>query len=124
MSLLVDGAAVPGLIRKTAESTTARIPSKPDRAQPKAAISRIDATTGAKYLGTKAGLACEAIQATARVTSPRAISVHSAVASGVRRSRRVNRGQQPTTQAENRTRVTRSPPSTWREISTGAPNRG
>src|SRR2546421_6901365 len=81
-------------------------------------------TCALPILGTYAGFTCEESHAAASVTMGRVISAQSTAASLVRRIRRVKRGERPTTQAARSTTVTRSPPSTWREIRIGVPRPG
>ena len=67
---------------------------------------------------------CEAIQASSSVANGSATSVHSTVASRLRRRERVNSSATPITAASSSAIVTRSPPSRLRDSCTGAPNRG
>src|SRR6476620_10135769 len=87
---LYAGVYEDGLIRKITENTIATIPTTPAREKPNAASSTIATSTGAKYRGTHAGAIWEAIHASRSVAKGIAISVHTTVASRVRRWARVN----------------------------------
>src|ERR1019366_5111980 len=124
MSLLYCGVYVEGLARKSTDRPIATNPSTRAREHPQATNSRIDPRTGAKEREAQAGVICDEIQASPRVATGNAISVHIVVHSRVRRLARVNSGPRPTVAASTSAIVIRSPPSRSREIWTGAPNRG
>ena len=124
MSDLCLGANEYGLARNAQDSATATIPISLAREQPQASRNSIAPITGAKYRGAQAGLTCDPSQAIASTASGSRISVNSLVASGPRRCARVNSGASPIAAASTSTIVILSPPSTFREIWTGAPNRG
>src|SRR3984957_6554893 len=124
MSDLCLGANEYGLAKNAQDSATATIPTNLAREQPQAIRNSIAPITGAKYRGAQAGLTCDRTHATASTASGSRINVNSLVASGLRRCARVNRGANPIAAASTSTIVILSPPSTLREIWTGAPNRG
>src|ERR1039458_7750196 len=124
MSLLYCGVNDDGLARNNTANPIATRPTTRARAQPQAISSSSAPRTGAKYRGAHAGVICEESQASPRVATGNAISVHIVVHSRVRRLARVNSGPTPIAAASTSAIVTRSPPSTVREIWIGAPKRG
>src|ERR1700733_14396012 len=124
MSDLCLGANENGLAKNAQDSAIATIPTNRAREQPQATRNSIAPITGAKYRGAHAGLTCDPSHAIASTASGSRISVNSLVASGPRRCARVNSGASPIAAASSSTIVILSPPSTLREIWTGAPNRG
>src|ERR1700739_1040573 len=117
MSDLCLGANEYGLAKNAHDRAIATIPSSLAREHPQAIRNSIAPITGAKYRGAQAGLTCDRTHATASTASGSRISVNSFVASGLRPCARV-------AAASSSTIVILSPPSTLREIWTGAPNRG